>query len=56
MVYGMSARIGHLAVISVVLLNSGCASLMSSAASGFADNLSAAVLNQNDPDEREIDR
>jgi len=28
---------------------SGCASLVSSAASGFADNLSIAVLNQDDP-------
>lgn len=28
----------------------GCASLMSSAASGMADNLSAAVLNQDDPE------
>ncbi len=36
-------------VISILLLNSACASLMSSAASGLADNLSAAVLNQNDP-------
>ncbi|MEX0976313.1 MAG: TRAP transporter TatT component family protein [Woeseia sp.] len=31
-------------------LSSGCASLMSSAASGLADNLSMAVLNQNDPE------
>lgn len=29
---------------------SGCASLMSSAATGLADNLSNAVLNQNDPE------
>ncbi len=28
----------------------GCASLVSNAASGFADNLSAAVLNQDDPE------
>ena len=28
----------------------GCASLVSNAASGFADNLSAAVVNQNDPE------
>lgn len=33
----------------LVLLTSGCASLVSNAASGFADNLSAAVLNQDDP-------
>jgi hypothetical protein len=50
MANGMSVRIGRLAIISIFLLNSGCASLMSSAASGFADNLSAAVLNQNDPE------
>jgi hypothetical protein len=31
-------------------LTSGCASLMSSAATGLADSLSAAVLNQNDPE------
>ena len=29
---------------------SGCASLMSSAASGLADNLSSAILNQDDPE------
>ena len=39
-----------LLAISILLLNTGCASLISSAASGFADNLSAAVLNQNDPE------
>lgn len=33
----------------VLTLTTGCASLMSSAASGLADNLSMAVLNQNDP-------
>ncbi len=31
------------------LLTGGCASLMSSAASGLADNLSSAMLNQDDP-------
>ncbi len=31
-------------------LSTGCASLMSSAASGLADNLAMAVLNQNDPE------
>jgi len=35
--------------MSILSLHAGCASLMSSAASGFADNLSAAVLNQDDP-------
>jgi len=33
-----------------LLVNSGCASLASSAASGMAENLSAAVLNQTDPE------
>ena len=32
------------------LLTGGCASLMSSAASGLADNLSSAMLNQDDPE------
>ncbi len=36
-------------LLSLALLLAGCASLISSAASNFADNLSAAVLNQNDP-------
>ncbi len=49
-----SARLGRLAgqfvVIAALLMSAGCASLMSSAASGLADNLSAAVLNQNDPE------
>jgi hypothetical protein len=48
--HGMTARSGVLASLSLCLLLSGCASLMSSAASGLADNLSAAVLNQNDPE------
>jgi tetratricopeptide (TPR) repeat protein len=51
---GMSARsvrlIGRIAMSAAILMISGCASLMSSAASGLADNLSAAVLNQNDPE------
>jgi hypothetical protein len=34
---------------SLLLLLAGCVGLVSSAASKFADNLSAAVLNQNDP-------
>ncbi|MEM9208408.1 MAG: TRAP transporter TatT component family protein [Pseudomonadota bacterium] len=34
----------------LAVLNAGCASLVSNAASGFADNLSAAVLNQTDPE------
>lgn len=47
---GINSRCGVLAVAAVCMLISGCASLMSSAASGLADNLSAAVLNQNDPE------
>jgi hypothetical protein len=35
---------------STGLLMGGCASLMSSAASGLADNLSSAMLNQDDPE------
>lgn len=41
---------GWLAVIGIFVLNAGCASLVSSAASSFADNLSAAILNQDDPE------
>ena len=38
-------------VISAIALSlSGCASLMSSAATGLTDNLSAAILNQDDPE------
>ena len=36
-------------LLCALTLTTGCASLMSSAASGLADNLSMAVLNQNDP-------
>jgi hypothetical protein len=39
----------HLALAASGLLLAACASLVSSAASGLADNLSAAVLNQTDP-------
>ena len=38
-------------VISAIALSlSGCASLMASAATGLTDNLSAAILNQDDPE------
>ncbi len=47
---GIGARVGHFIVIGSLLLNTGCASLISNAASSFADNLSAAVLNQTDPE------
>ena len=46
----VSRTLRPLLAIGILLLNAGCASLMSSAVSGFADNLSAAVLNQNDPE------
>jgi hypothetical protein len=48
--HGISAKFSQLAVICGCLLVSGCASLMSSAASGLANDLSKAVLNQNDPE------
>ncbi|MFT5500808.1 MAG: hypothetical protein ACI88G_000941 [Woeseiaceae bacterium] len=48
--HGMSARFGHLVLLGICLLNAGCAALVSNAASGFADNLSLAVKNQNDPE------
>jgi len=37
-------------LVAAALLQAGCASLVSSAASGFADNLSQAVLSQTDPE------
>lgn len=42
--------IGGVTLALASLLLGGCASLMSSAASGLADNLSAAILNQDDPE------
>jgi hypothetical protein len=39
-----------LLLMPALLSNGGCASLVSSAASGMAENLSAAVLNQTDPE------
>jgi hypothetical protein len=47
---GLGVWTVRVALIVVCTTLSGCASMMSSAASGFADNLSAAVLNQNDPE------
>ncbi len=43
-------RAGIIALAAAALASTGCASLVSSAASGFADNLSSAVLNQTDPE------
>ena len=45
-----AAVLGILCLAGFGLINAGCASLVASAAGGFADNLSVAVLNQNDPD------
>jgi hypothetical protein len=39
-----------LLLMPALLITGGCASLVSSAASGMAENLSAAVLNQTDPE------
>lgn len=51
---GMNASVRRtrftLALLAGGCLLPGCASLMSSAASGLADNLSSAVLNQGDPE------
>ena len=47
---GIRARTVSLLLAAMVLLNSGCASIVSNAAGNFADNLSAAVINQNDPE------
>ena len=47
---GIRVRISLLALIGACLVLSGCAPLMSSVVSGLADNLSTAVLNQNDPE------
>jgi tetratricopeptide (TPR) repeat protein len=46
----MIAQSGRIAILAASLMTAGCASLMSSAASGMAANLSAAVRNQNDPE------
>lgn len=52
--YGIGARcnrwVARILPVGLLVLLVGCASLVSSAASKFADNLSAAVLNQNDPE------
>ncbi|ETX07821.1 MAG: hypothetical protein ETSY2_08975 [Candidatus Entotheonella gemina] len=48
--YRLCVRAAQLALSGLLLLHAGCASLISNAASGFADHLSAAVTNQNDPE------
>src|SRR5688572_17568188 len=44
------ARAGGLVLVSACLLQVGCASFVSSAAGRMADNLAAAVQNQDDPE------
>ena len=48
--HGIAAVFRYSIVVAACLLFAGCAALMSNAASGLADNLSAAVLNQDDPE------
>ena len=43
-------RFATFAVAALALALTGCAAVVSNAASGFADNLSAAVINQTDPE------
>jgi hypothetical protein len=47
---GIKRWSASLVLLCTILLSSGCASLVSNAASNFADNLSAAVANQTDPE------
>jgi hypothetical protein len=48
-IQGLKRWSAYAALLGTMLLSSGCASLVSNAASKFADNLSAAIVNQNDP-------
>ncbi len=48
--YRLCLRVVQLALIGLLGLHTGCASLISNAASGLADQLSAAVTNQSDPE------
>lgn len=45
-----SPALGLFLVLVTAGLNAGCATIVSNAASGFADNLSSAVVNQTDPE------
>lgn len=47
---GIGARVGRLLIITLLFLNAGCSFFASRIGGGLADNLSAAVLNQNDPE------
>ncbi len=42
-------RLAMLAIAAFSVLNAGCSTLVASAAGGLADNLSTAILNQDDP-------
>lgn len=48
--HGIDSRFRAGLILAASIVLAGCASLMSNAASGLADNLSTAVLNQNDPE------
>ncbi len=49
-VHGISARFRYLVLLIACWPLAGCTVIVSNAANGFAENLSAAVLNQNDPE------
>ncbi len=46
----INVRIRQLAMLAAYCMMTGCASLMSSAASGLAENLTVAIFNQTDPE------
>lgn len=49
-VAGLSRAMPVLAMLGVAAMQAGCASLAASAAAGMADSLSAAILDQDDPE------
>ena len=48
--HGISTGLRNLFIVVTCLASAGCTVIVSNAADSFADNLSAAVLNQNDPE------
>ena len=46
----LTVRFRNLVVLVACLASAGCTIIVSNAANGFAENLTAAVLNQNDPE------